>query len=115
MSQRKLRDFMAVVFVGLFILTQQLVFLWFLIGSVVLLHPENGKYKEEMKSRQSLRMAKRDAKKYGVRIPEDESIRQMTKDVYQRYQKSVKLYPHLRAQYESIIEDFWKKQKQKGT
>ncbi|NQZ17732.1 MAG: hypothetical protein HRT44_00500 [Bdellovibrionales bacterium] len=55
-----------------------------------------------------MKMARRDAKRYGVRIPEDESIKQMTKEVYQRYRKSLKLYPHLKNQYESIIDDFWK-------
>ncbi|MCJ8277804.1 MAG: hypothetical protein MJK18_13255 [Bdellovibrionales bacterium] len=99
---------MAVLFVGLFILTQHFVFIWILIGSVVLLHPENEKYKEEVKGHQSMKMARRDAKRYGVRIPEDESIKQMTKEVYQRYRKSLKLYPHLKNQYESIIDDFWK-------
>ena len=85
MSRKKMRDFMAVVFVGLFFLTQQFIFIWFLIGSIVLLHPENGEKEDEWNTAKSLRMARRDAKKYGLRIPDDASIRQMTGEVYQRF------------------------------
>ena len=106
MSRRKLRDFLAVVFVGLFLMSHEMVFIWLLVGSIVLLHPENNK--GESKGQRGIKSAQKDAKKYDLKIPNDVSIRHMIAQVYDRYQQSLKLYPHLEAQYEGIVEDFWK-------
>lgn len=105
MSRKKVRDLLAVFFVGLFLMTQEIVFIWLLVGAIVFLHPEG---EEKNKGQRAIKSATKDAKKYGIKIPNDSSIRQMLSQMYERLDQSLKLYPHLKEQYEGITEDFWK-------
>lgn len=104
---RKTRDLFAVLFVGLFLLTHSLVFIWLLVGAIILFHPENS-YGKFTKNKKPLKEAEKAARHYGLQIPKESSIQQMLQQVYARLDQSIKLYPHLRTQYEDVIDDFWK-------
>ena len=103
---RKLRDLLAVLFVGLFLLTHSMIFVWLLVGAIVLFHPENSY--GGTKKQKPRKEAEKDSRRYGLTIPKDSSVQQMLHQVYARLDQSTKLYPHLKTQYEDVIDDFWK-------
>ena len=106
MSRKKFRNLSVVFFVGLFVLSFEPVFLWFLVGAVVLLNPEEGRGKSE-KPKNYIFQIGADARKFGVKMPRPQSLRNLLVQVYQNFETSKREYPHLKAECRSVIDEMW--------
>jgi hypothetical protein len=107
LSSTKFRDLVVVFWVGLFVLTWQPVFIWLLIGSVVLLQPSKkvGRKKEFDKDRH--RRIRQDANEFGLEMPRKPVLRSLLRQVYIGHEKSIKRYPHLQNEYDEVLNDMW--------
>lgn len=106
MSNNKTRDLTAVFFVGLFLLTKQLVFIWFLIGAMILLR--SGGKKSPKADRNSLRRIQKDARSYDLALPKQPHLKALLVQVYERLDQALLSYPHLQQEYEEIMTELWR-------
>ena len=107
MSKKKLRDLTAVFFVGLFVMTFEPVFIWLLIGAMVLLASEKEEKTEKLSKKNVLFAIGADARRHQLRMPQNKSIRSLLIKVYRKFDRSVKLYPHLESEYQEVIDEMW--------
>lgn len=107
MSKRKFRDLTAIFFIGLFLLTFEPVFLWLLVGGLVLLQPVSDGTREENTNSSLLFEIGSDARKYGFNRPRSSTTRRLLIQVYQCYRRSLEIYPHLKQEYSEVIEEMW--------
>lgn len=104
MSQEKLRDFAIVFWVGLFLLTFQPVFLWLLAGSLVLF---SGKSCSRAEKRGVHRRMKLDAKENELHVPRQRHLRDKMIMIYEKRERAVADYPHLKQNYDDVIDEMW--------
>ncbi len=109
MSKRKLRDLTAVFFVGLFLMTWEPVFIWLLVGGLVLLQPDSREDSNEEKtsSKNLLQLIREDARRFGVKMPQRQSRRSLLLQIYGQYEEAKRQYPHLKCEYREVINEMW--------
>ncbi len=109
MSKRKLRDLTGVFFIGLFLLTWEPVFLWLLVGGLVLLQPdssgESGADKATAKN--ILQQIQEDARRFRVKMPQRQERRSLLIQIYRQYEEAKRQYPHLKSEYREVINEMW--------
>lgn len=104
MGSKKMRDLLTVLFVALFFMTREMVFIWLIVGTVVLFHPSNGKASCRGKLR---RRIVSDANKYGLKVPKNKPLREKLNRVYRRYENSSRTNPQFQSHYDEIIDNLW--------
>ena len=108
MSKKKMRDITAVFWIGLFVLTFEPVFLWLLVGFMVLMQTEGSHKIDKKEAKGNVLFAiGADARKYGLKMPRRMSTRSLLIRVYQSYFRSVEAYPHLKTEYSEVLEEMW--------
>lgn len=107
MTNKKLRDFMIVLFVGLFLLTFEPVFMWLMIGGMVLFRSEKKTDKQTNDSEAITEKIARDAKEHGLHMPRTPQVRSLMIQVYRKLEKSTVRYPHLKDDYRAIVDEMW--------
>lgn len=107
MSKKKLRDLTAVFFVGLFVMTFEPVFIWLLIGAMVLLSSESEEKPEKANRKNLIFQIGSDARRHHVKMPHNKSLRSLLIKLYRKFERSKKLYPHLEGEYQEVIDEMW--------
>ena len=105
MAQKKFRDFSVVFFGGLFLLTWEPVFIWLLVGGMVLLTPYSGRNRMTEKNR--MFQIGKDAKKFGLNLPQSSALRSLFVKVYNNFYDSVEKYPHLEEEFKDVMNEMW--------
>lgn len=90
---------------GLFFFTFNPVFLWLLIGTLILFSPYK-KSKDKVINHHFNQM-KRDARKYGLQVPYQKDLRSLLNRIYKKKNLAVKEYPQLKEEYDEIIDELW--------
>lgn len=103
MGFKKVRDILAVSCVALFFMTHEMVFIWLLIVSVIFFHPENKGWK---KGRLKKKIVS-DGNRHGVQIPRNKAVREKLNAIYERYESSRQIYPHLQEHYDELLNRMW--------
>ena len=107
MTRRKVRNLSAVFFVGLFLLSSEPVFIWLLVGAMVLLHQEEESTKSVKLGKDTVLQASEDARKFGLKMPKQTVLRSQLVQVYKNFDRSKKDYPHLKNEYKEVLNEMW--------
>jgi|GEM_PF-4416214 len=102
MNRKKMRDLGIVFFVGLFLMTKEIVFIW-MLGFVFILFSSTYSRPKSKKRKRYLS----DAEERGIKIPASHSIHQRLDKVYQKAEASKKRQPAIAESFDEIIEDLW--------
>jgi hypothetical protein len=106
MSRKKLRDLMVVFFAGLFVMTFEPVFLWLMIGGLILMQTDSSK-KEKIKSEPITHLIGRDARSHGLEMPRTPQVRGLLIRLYRKLEKSSNQYPQFKDEYQGIVDEMW--------
>ncbi len=106
MNKKKLRNFMFLIFLGLFVFTHKPFFVWMFIAVVILFHEDNKSSSSSFKQSNSNKINE-DARLRGLSIPKSRKVRDTLSQIYKNLMRSKKLYPHLEEEYEKIVDEMW--------
>ena len=103
MNRRKLRDLSILACIGLLVASRELFFVWLMIFFIVLFHPSKKRHHTSVR-----RQMYRDADEHGAKIPANPDVLAHLEKLYENYNRSIRLEPHLKVQYEEVLGDVWR-------
>ncbi len=107
MSCNKFKKLSILLFVGLFLYTHQMIFLWLLVGTLILLSSE-GRRKDKPSSQNTLiGQIREEAGRFGLKLPNRPNLRALLVRLYQKYNSSLQTYPHLATEFQDVIDEMW--------
>ncbi len=107
LSRKKARNLAAVVFIGLFFMSREPVFLWFFVGALVLLQADSDSSADRGKKQSWILKAKRDGRRHSLSWPKSRHLRSLLGQVYQNHAQAVSTYPHLKQDYDEVLDKMW--------